>query len=430
MAEPHAAGPRERLQETDRYCIRDISLAERGRKNISYTIKEMPVLSRIKARFEKERPLTGMRVGMALHITTETAYLVDTLTAGGAEVAICSCNPLSTQDDCAAYLAKKGISVFGYKGESVEDYYRFIGKVIDTEPDITVDDGCDLIKAVHEKRPGLLKTIKGGTEETTTGVKRLGAMEKEGALKYPVIAVNDSPTKHLFDNYYGTGQSAIDGVIRASNVLFAGKTVVVAGYGDCGRGVAMRSRGLGAKVIVTEVDPRRALQAAMDGHRVMRMDDAAKEGDIFITVTGAKGVIRMGHMEGMRDGAILANAGHFNNEIDVGALEREAAEKEEVRPLFKRYRLGGGDVYLCGEGRLVNLACAEGHPSAVLDLSFAGQALAVEYLAKNRLKPGVSMLPDSIDKSIALMKLESMGIGIDSLTKEQREYLAGWKEGT
>ena len=420
------------LQETGDYCIRDISLAENGRKNVSFTVKEMPVLTRVKERFEKERPLKGLKIGMALHITTETAYLVDTLTAGGAEVAICSCNPLSSMDDCIAYLAKRGVKVFGYRGESVGDYYRFIDRVIGTGPNITVDDGCDLVKAMHEKRPDLLKNVVGGTEETTTGIHRAKAMEKEGALKYPVIAVNDNFTKHMFDNYYGTGQSAIDGVIRASNVLFAGKTVVVSGYGDCGKGVALRAGGLGAKVIVTEVDPRRALQAAMDGHRVMRMKEAAPLGDIFITATGNKGVITLEAMEKMKDSAILANAGHFDNEIDVGALEKSAEEKEEVRPLFTRYRLRGKDVYLCGEGRLVNLACAEGHPSSVMDLSFAGQALAIEYLARNRgkLKPGVIMLPEGMDARIAELKLEGMGIAIDRLTGEQMKYLAGWKEGT
>jgi len=426
-----------KLQETPDHIIRDIALAEAGRRNVSFSVKEMPVLTEIKRRFGKERPLEGLRIGMSLHITTETAYLVDTLTAGGAKVAICSCNPLSSMDDCIAYLASEGVNVFGYRGESVEDYYRFIGKVIETGPDITVDDGCDLIKTLHEKRPELAARVIGGTEETTTGVHRLKAMHAEGALKYPVIAVNDSFTKHMFDNYYGTGQSAIDGVVRASNVLFAGKTVVVAGYGDCGKGVALRARGLGAKVVVTEVDPRRALQAAMDGHRVMPMEEAAGAGDIFITTTGNRDIIPFSAIQRMKDGAILANAGHFNNEIDVAALEKEAEEKEETRPLFMRYRVKGEDgnmrdVYLCGEGRLVNLACAEGHPSSVLDLSFSGQALAIEHIAKNRgkLRPGVMLLPDDIDLGIARMKLGSMGMRIDQLTDKQRKYMAGWKEGT
>jgi len=420
------------LQETPNYSIRDIALAESGRRNVSFSIKEMPVLAAIKQRFEREKPLKGLCIGMSLHITTETAFLVDALEAGGASVAICSCNPLSSMDDCIAYLAKKGVKVFGYRGETIKDYYRFIEKVIETKPDITVDDGCDLIKTLHEKYPELASKTIGGTEETTTGVHRVKAMEADGVLKYPVIAVNDNFTKHMFDNYYGTGQSALDGVIRASNVLFAGKTLVVAGYGDCGKGVALRASGLGAKVIVTEVDSRRGLQAAMDGHRVMPMEEAASKGDIFITTTGNKGIITIDDVKRMKDGAILANAGHFNNEIDVAALEANAEEKEETRPLFMRYRISGKDVYLCGEGRLVNLACAEGHPSSVLDLSFSGQALAIEYIARNRgkLKPGVMLLPDSMDLSIANMKLASMGIRIDHLTDEQKKYMAGWKEGT
>lgn len=420
------------LQETENYCVKDISLAEDGRKNISFSIKEMPVLTKVKERFSKEKPLKGIRIGMALHITTETAYLVDTLIDGGAEVAICSCNPLSSMDDCIAYLAEKGVKVFAYRGETIKDYYRFIEKVIQTKPVVTVDDGCDLIKMMHEKYPELIGNIIGGCEETTTGVHRLRAMEKDGALKYPVIAVNDNFTKHMFDNHYGTGQSALDGIIRASNVLFAGKTIVVAGYGDCGKGVALRARGLGASVVVTEVDPRRALQAVMDGNRVMKMEEAAKTGDIFVTTTGNKGIVTMDHVKLMKDSAILANAGHFDSEIDVKGLEQDASEKEDVRPLFRRYRIDGKDVYLCGEGRLVNLACGEGHPSSVLDLSFAGQALAVEYLVKNRgkLKPGVLMLPDEIDESIAKLKLQSMKVTIDRLTKEQVIYLSGWKEGT
>ncbi len=420
------------IHETSSYSIRDISLAETGRKNIAFSITELPVLTIIKRRFEQEKPLKGIRVGMALHITTETAYLVDTLVAGGASVAICSCNPLSTQDDSSAYLAKEGVQVFGYKGENKEDYYRFIEKVIAFKPQVTVDDGCDLVKTLHEKHPELLKGMIGGSEETTTGVRRLQAMAKAGQLKYPMIAVNDNFTKHLFDNYYGTGQSAIDGVIRASNILFAGRIVVVVGYGDCGKGVATRAKGLGAQVIVTEVDEKRGLQAVMDGFRVMPMLEAAKLGEVFITVTGNKNVVSMDAIRLMKNSVILANAGHFDNEIDVHGLEKNASEIEEMRPLFKRFRIGTKDVYLCGEGRLVNLACAEGHPSSVLDMSFAGQALAVEYLVKNKgkLAPGVVHLPEEIDNNIARLKLESMGVKIDHLSPEQNAYLNEWQEGT
>ncbi len=420
------------IQETENYSIKDIALAEKGRKNIAYSIKEMPVLSKIKARFEAEKPLAGIRVGMALHITTETAYLVDTLVAGGAEVAICSCNPLSSQDDSCAYLADKGVKVFGYKGESLEDYYRFIKKVIGFRPQITVDDGCDLVTELHEKHPELLPEVIGGSEETTTGVRRLLAMEKASALKYPMIAVNDNFTKHMFDNYYGTGQSALDGIIRASNILFAGKTVVVVGYGECGKGVAMRAKGLGGNVIVTEVSPKMALQAVMDGFRVMKFEEAAALGHIFVTVTGDLNVIPFWSMKLMKEGAILANAGHFDNEIELSKLEENAEEKEEVRPLFTRYKLDGKNLYVCGEGRLVNLACAEGHPSSVLDMSFAGQALAVEYIVnhKSELRPEVVYLPEELDIQIAKMKLDAMGIELDELTPEQIAYLEGWQEGT
>jgi adenosylhomocysteinase len=420
------------IAETEDYSIKDISLAEQGRQNISYSISEMPVLTRLKARFEAEKPLAGIRVGMALHITTETAYLVDTLVAGGAEVAICSCNPLSSQDDSCAYLAAKGVKVFGYKGETKEDYYRFISKVIEFRPQITVDDGCDLVTELHNKHPELLKGVIGGSEETTTGVRRLLSMEHAGALKYPMIAVNDNFTKHMFDNFYGTGQSAMDGIIRASNILVAGKTVVVLGYGPCGKGVALRARALGANVIVTEVCPKMALQALMDGYRVMKFRDAAPLGNIFVTVTGNLNVIPFWSMGSMKEGAILSNAGHFDNEIELGKLEAEADEKEEVRPLFVRYKLGGKNLYVCGEGRLVNLACAEGHPSSVLDMSFAGQALAVEHLVKNQgqLKPGVIYLPEELDIEIAKIKLEEIGIELDELTPEQMAYLEGWQEGT
>ncbi len=416
----------------ENYCIKDINLAEKGKKNISYSIKELPVLTKIKERFEAEKPLVGIKVGMALHITTETAYLVDVLVAGGAEVAICSCNPLSSQDDSCAYLASKGIKCFGYKGETKEDYYKFIENVIKFKPHITIDDGCDLVNMLHEKYPELIANVIGGAEETTTGIQRLQAMQKAGALKYPMIATNDNFTKHMFDNHYGTGQSAIDGIIRASNILIAGKTFVVVGYGDCGKGVAKRAQGLGARVIVTEIDANPALQAVLDGHRVMKFCDAAKEGDIFLTVTGNKHVIPAEFAKTMRDGAILANAGHFDNEIDINGLKELATEMEEVRPLFMRYRINDRDIFVAGEGRLVNLACAEGHPSSVLDMSFAGQALAVEFLVKNKgkLEVGVINLPKELDYKIAEMKLQTLGIELDQLTKEQLEYLNSWQEGT
>ncbi len=414
------------------YEIKDINLAEQGRRWIEYSTKEMPVLSRLRQRFQKEKPLQGLKIGLALHITSETAYLVEVLAAGGAETAICASNPLSTQDECTAYLAANGYRVYAYKGETKHEYYEFIKRVIQFKPHITVDDGCDLITTIHSQYPELLNQIIGGTEETTTGVNRLKVMEKQGKLKYPVIAVNDNFTKHMFDNYYGTGQSAIDGIIRVSNILFAGKKVVVVGYGDCGKGVALRAKGLGANVIVTEVDAKRALQAVMDGYQVMPIREAAKIGDIFIAVTGNKHVIPFQTIKQMKDGAILANAGHFDNEIDVAALEKHTEEKSEVRQYFKRYRINNKDIYLCGEGRLVNLVCADGHPSSVLDLSFAGQALAVEFLAKNRgkLKPQVLNLPEELDNQIAKLKLESMGINIDELTDEQLGYLSSWQEGT
>jgi adenosylhomocysteinase len=420
------------MEETENYIIKDISLAEKGRKNISLSIKEMPVLTKIKERYEKEKPFDGIKIGMALHITTETAYLVDVLVAGGAEVAICGCNPLSSMDDCVAYLAKKGVKVYCYRGETIEDYYKFINKVIEFAPHITIDDGCDLVKAIHEDHPELINEIIGGCEETTTGIHRLKAMQKDNALKYPMIAVNDNFTKHLFDNYYGTGQSALDGVIRASNYLIAGKNVVIVGYGDCGKGLALRAKGMGGNVIVTEIDAKPALQAAMDGHRVMKMEDASVIGDIFISVTGNKHVIPLSIMKKMKDGVILANAGHFDNEIDVVALEENAQEKENIRTLFDRYNLDGKDIYLCGEGRLVNLANAEGHPSSVLDLSFAGQALGAEYLVKNKgnLPNEVINLPDDLDSKIAEMKVKCMNIELDELTDEQRKYLNSWEEGT
>ncbi len=414
------------------YEIKDIGLAEQGRRNIEWAELQMGALLKVRERFEKEQPLAGHRIGMALHITKETAVLVRTLIAGGAEVAITSCNPLSTQDDVAAALAADGIEVYGYKGESVDDYYRFIRAVLDFKPDVTIDDGCDLVTAVHQERTDLIEGMICGCEETTTGIIRLQSMQRDGALKYPVIAVNDCDTKHLMDNYYGTGQSTLDGIMRASNVLFAGKTVVVIGYGNCGKGVSLRAKGHGANVIVTEVNPFRALQAAMDGFRVMKMEYAAPLGDVFVSVTGNLHVISLKHMRAMKEGAILANSGHFNNEIDVDGLEKAAQAKRTIRPLFDEYMLDGKSVFLCGEGRLVNLACAEGHPSTVMAMSFCDQALGVEYGIRNRdrLTPGVHMLPAEIDMQVAQLQLDAMNVAIDELTPEQIKYLNSWTEGT
>lgn len=413
--------------------VKDIKLAEQGKMNIDYAESQMGALAGIKKRFEKEKPLKGIKVGMALHVTKETAVLVRTLVAGGAEVAITGCNPLSTQDDVAAALAKEGITVFAHKGESKEDYYRFLRKVIEFGPTATIDDGCDLISEIHTNYPKMLSQLIVGTEETTTGVIRLRAMEKDKALKYPVIAVNDNKTKHLFDNFYGTGQSAIDGITRATNVLWAGKNVVVCGYGDCGKGVAARAKGMGANVIVCEVDNVKALQAQSDGNRLLTIEDAAKIGDIFITVTGNKHIIRGEHFQKMKNGAILANAGHFDIEIDVAALEKSAKGKKRIRWQLDEFVLSNGKkIYLCGEGRLVNLAAAEGHPSEVMDLSFCGQALALEYGVKNKgkLNAGVHVLPGEVDDNIAREKIAAMGLVKDSLTGEQEKYLNSWKEGT
>ena len=414
------------------YEVRDITLADQGRKNIEWAERQMGALLKVRERFEKEKPLSGHRVGLALHITKETASLVRTLIAGGAEVAITSCNPLSTQDDVAAALAADGVPTFGVKGESVEDYYRFINAVLDFKPDVTIDDGCDLVTAVHINRRELIDSMVCGCEETTTGIIRLKSMEREGALHYPIIAVNDCDTKHLMDNYYGTGQSTIDGILRASNILFTGKTVVVVGYGNCGKGVSLRAKGLGSNVIVTEVNPFRALQAAMDGFRVMRMKEAAPLGDVFITVTGNLHVISLDHIRAMKPCAIMANSGHFDNEIDVKGLEAKASSKRTIRFLFDEYTIDGKPVYLCGEGRLVNLACAEGHPSTVMAMSFCDQALGVEYGIKNqgKLKPGVHQLPEELDMHVAKLQLEAMGVGFDTLTPEQVKYLNSWQEGT
>lgn len=413
--------------------IKDPQLAEQGRLNLELAERNMGALMKVRERFEKEKPFAGMRIGLALHITKETGILVRTLRAGGAEVAITGCNPLSTQDDVAAALAEEeGVLVFGHKGESSEDYYRFLNAVIDFEPHLTIDDGCDLVMELVTKRPDKCANIMGGCEETTTGVIRLKAMEADGVLKFPMVAVNDNQTKHLMDNYYGTGQSTLDGILRASNVLFSGKTVVIAGYGSCGKGCAIRAQGMGANVIVTEIDPFRALQAKMDGFRVMTMEESLAEGDVYITVTGNKHVIRPEHMKKMKAGAIMANSGHFDIEIDVAGLEK-IAKKRRVRPYFDEYEFPDGKViFLVGEGRLANLAAAEGHPSEVMSLSFCGQALAAEWLVKNKgkLENKVHVLPTSIDQDISTLQLDIMGVKIDKLTDEQKHYMSSWQEGT
>ena len=414
--------------------VKDPSLAAQGLLNLEIAEKRMGALMGLRERFLKEKPFQGLTIGMALHVTKETAVLVRTLTAGGAKVAITGCNPLSTQDDIAAALAEEpDVLVWAYKGESKEDYYRFLTAVIETKPDITIDDGCDLVTEIHQKHPELLQKLLGGCEETTTGIIRLKSMERDNALKIPMIAVNDNKTKHLMDNYYGTGQSTFDGILRSTNLLIAGKTVVILGYGSCGKGVAMRAKGMGAQVIVTEVDNFAALQAAMDGHRVMRMSEAATIGDLFITVTGNLHVIRWEHFEAMKDGAVLANSGHFDCELDLTTLESKARRKRRVRHYLDEYMMPSGRViYVAGEGRLVNLASAEGHPSEVMSLSFMGQALACEYLVKNqgKLKATVITLPSEIDDYISGMQLETMGLRIDELTPEQKKYLASWQEGT
>jgi adenosylhomocysteinase len=409
-------------------------LAAQGKLNLEIAERRMGALMTIRNRFKKEQPFKNLTIGMALHVTKETGVLVRALTAGGAKVAITGCNPLSTQDDVAAALAEEDdVFVWAYKGETNEDYYKFLNAVIDVGPDITIDDGCDLITEIHTKKQEALEKLIGGCEETTTGIIRLHAMMKEGALKYPIIAVNDNKTKHLFDNYYGTGQSTFDGILRSTNILIAGKTVVVLGYGSCGKGTAMRAKGLGANVIVTEIDPFPALQAAMDGFRVMKMNKAAALGDIFITVTGNLRVIRQEHIDQMKDGVVLANSGHFDNEIDLKTLEKTASRKRRVRHYLDEYLLKSGKViYVAGEGRLVNLASAEGHPSEVMSMSFCGQALACEFLVHNRgkLRNEVISLPPSVDKTIAMLQLVEMGIAIDELTAEQKAYLDSWQEGT
>ncbi|MBM3231636.1 adenosylhomocysteinase [Candidatus Peregrinibacteria bacterium] len=413
--------------------VKDPSQATQGRLNLEIAEKRMGALQAVRARFEKEKPFAGLTIGMALHVTKETGILVRTLKAGGAKVAITGCNPLSTQDDIAAALAEEDVLVWAYKGESKEDYYKFLNAVIDQKPDITIDDGCDLVTEIHTKRKDALGKLIGGCEETTTGIIRLHAMVKDGVLKCPMIAVNDNKTKHLMDNYYGTGQSTFDGILRSTNLLIAGKTVVVLGYGSCGKGVAMRAKGMGAQVIVTEVDNFAALQAVMDGHRVMRMSEAAALGDLFVTVTGNFHVIRMEHMDKMRDGSVVCNSGHFDNEIDMVSLEKNAKRKRRVRHYLDEYLLKSGRVlYVAGEGRLVNLASAEGHPSEVMSLSFCGQALACEYLVKHRgkLANEVITLPPEIDDDISALQIGTMGLSIDTLTPEQVKYLGSWSEGT
>ena len=413
--------------------VKDKSLAEQGRLNIETAESRMGALAKIRQRLEKEKPFKGIRIGLALHVTKETAVLVRVLIAGGAEIAITGCNPLSTQDDVAAALAEEGVKVWAYKGESKEDYYRYLNNVINFKPHITIDDGCDLVSEIHKNHPNLIKDIIAGCEETTTGIIRLKAMEKDKALKYPMIAVNDNKTKHLLDNFYGTGQSTLDGILRGTNILFAGKNVVVCGYGSCGKGVSLKAKGLGANVIVTEVHPFNALQAAMDGFRVMPMKEAAKIGDIFITVTGNKHIIKTEHMKMMKDGVILSNSGHFDIEIDYDGLKKIAREVKTIRPNVEQFTLENSHrITVLGAGRLVNLALAEGHPSEVMDTSFCGQALACEYAVKNKgkLKPGVITLPEEIDNHIAKLKIESMGIKIDELDADQKRYLNSWEEGT
>ena len=416
------------------YDVKDVGLAEEGGLRIEYAAHHMPVLRSIAETFAREKPLAGIRIGACLHVTTETANLMQTLKAGGAEVALCASNPLSTQDDVAAWLAVElKIPVFAVRGEDNETYYRHLEAVIATKPQISMDDGCDLVCTLHTKHPDHLAAMLGGSEETTTGVIRLRAMESQGALGYPVIAVNDANTKHLFDNRYGTGQSTIDGIIRATNVLMAGRRFVVCGYGWCGRGVAMRARGMGAIVAICEVDPLKALEAAMDGHLVMPLAEAAPWGEVFVTLTGNCSVLRREHFEVMKDGAILANSGHFDVEIDIPALRSMAASERRVRPMADEFTLGDGRrLYLLAEGRLVNLAAAEGHPASVMDMSFANQALSAEHLAKHgkTLDKRVYPVPGEIDREVARLKLAAMGIAIDALTPEQARYLAEYQTGT
>jgi len=416
------------------FDIKDAGLAEQGRLRTEWAANEMPVLRILEQRFAREKPLAGFRIGACLHVTTETVNLVRTLLAGGAQVAVCASNPLSTQDDAAACLVKEmGVSAFAIRGEDSDTYYQHINSVLDAKPQITMDDGADLVTTLHTKRRELIGGVIGGTEETTTGVIRLRSMEREKVLAYPIIAVNDADTKHLFDNRYGTGQSTVDGIVRATNLLMAGKKFVICGYGWCGRGVAMRARGMGAHVIVTEVNALRALEAVMDGYQVMPIADAARVGDVFVTLTGDTSVLRKEHFEVMKDGAVLANSGHFDVEIDIPALAAMAKQRRAIRPSVEEFLLADGRrLFLLAEGRLVNLAGAEGHPAAVMDMSFANQALSVAYLAREGkgLEKKVYPVPKALDEQVASLKLQAMGMHIDTLTQQQQEYLRSWQVGT
>jgi len=421
------------MNSTRNHDIKDLTLAEEGRQRIDWAYREMPVVRLIRERFSREKPLSDIRISACLHITTETANLALTLKEGGANIILCASNPLSTQDDAAAALVEYGIPTNAIKGEDEATYYKHINTALDNNPQLTVDDGADLVTTLHTRRSDLISSVIGGTEETTTGVIRLRSLEKAGKLKYPLIAVNDAQTKYLFDNRYGTGQSTIDGITRATNILWAGKKVVVCGYGWCGHGIALRANGLGSQVIVTEVEPVRALEAVMDGYQVMPLIEAARVGDIFITISGDKNVIDKAHLQVMKDGAILANSGHFNVEVNIPALESLAHSKRRIRSFVDEYTLDDGrNIYLLGEGRLINLAAAEGHPASVMDMSFANQALCLEYMVKNKgsLDTKVYPVPEEIDKQVARLKLQSMGIDVDSLTPEQERYLTSWEEGT
>jgi adenosylhomocysteinase len=420
-------------REIPKYDIRDLKLARDGKLRIEWAAQQMPVLRLIRERFSKENVFKGVRIAACLHVTTETANLITTLKAGGANVVLCASNPLSTQDDVAASLVvNDGIPVYAIKGEDSKTYYQHIQWALDSRPQVTMDDGADLVSTIHTQRSELIADIIGGTEETTTGVVRLRSMEKEGALRYPIFAVNDAKTKQFFDNRYGTGQSTIDGIMRATNILLAGKVFVVAGYGWCGRGLAMRARGMGARVVVTEVDHLKALEAMMEGYEVLPMKEAARIGDVFVTATGNINVIRKEHFKAMKDGAILANTGHFNVEIDLPSLEELSGGKRKIREYVEEYTLENGKLYLLGDGRLINLAAAEGHPAQVMDMSFANQALAVELMVGLGRKPETKVLrvPEVIDREIARLKLRATNITIDQLTKEQRQYMAGWEMGT
>lgn len=421
------------MGNTASHDVKDLSLSPMGKLRIEWAGNSMPVLKLIAARFAKQKPLKGIRIGACLHVTTETANLLLALKAGGAHVAVCASNPLSTQDDVAAALVKEySIPTFAIKGEDTKTYYKHLLAVLDTHPQITMDDGADLVSTLHKERKHQVPEVIGSSEETTTGVIRLKAMEREKALRIPVFAVNDSDTKHMFDNRYGTGQSTLDGIIRATNMLLAGKVFVVCGYGWCGRGLAARARGMGAHVLVTEVDPIKALEAVMDGFRVVRIKDAAKVGDVFVTVTGDKNVISFEHMLRMKDGAKIANSGHFNVEVAVEELEKRAKSKRSVRPYVDEYVIDGKRIYVLGEGRLINLVAAEGHPAEVMDMSFANQALAAEFFVKNKnnLKVRVYTISKKMDREIARLKLAAMGVKIDRLTREQKRYLKSWQEGT